>query len=102
MLALSQFDGVVNEYQTSNVVPHRLVLIPSLFAWYNVPAILLQLVPGVSDVGLLQRSLTGWANKFLDSRINKNKITAVRLKAGSMVFQGFCVQTYLLFSLNHR
>jgi hypothetical protein len=77
-------------------------LVPSLFAWYNVPGVLLQLVPGVSNVGLLQRSLLGWASRFFEQRTNKNKMTAVRLKAGSMVFQGFYKQTYSILVFFHK
>jgi len=41
-------DGVVNEYQTSYVVPHVL-LMPELVDWYKSPGVLVQFAEGVRE-----------------------------------------------------
>lgn len=81
--------GVVNEYQTSLVVPQRLVGVPALVAWYKVPEVLLQLVAGDKDVGAEQLSLTGCAIRVIDPMIKSMHNEMLVRVNGSMAFQGF-------------
>jgi len=79
--------GTVKEYHTSYVVPQLLVGEPTV-AWYNVPAVVVQVVPGVKDVGpgpeqLL--SFDGCASKTLEIKRNRKMLITVRVVAVDMV-----------------
>lgn len=81
-----QPDGVVNEYQTSYLVPAQDPAIPELVALNKVPDVFTQAVPGVREVGVEQSS--DCPNEILENKIKAHNAVMVRV-VGDMVLQGF-------------
>jgi hypothetical protein len=92
IVAATAFAGNVNQYHTSFVVPHVLVAIPSLVAWYKSPLVPLpQVVTGVIIVADEQLLLVGCESKSWLT-INKQKnSTKAFLAVSFMVFQNLDV-----------
>jgi hypothetical protein len=77
--------GKVILYQTSLVVPHELVAIPSFVAKYKSPLVVTQLVPGVSVVTDEQLLLVGCENTICEMKTKKQRL--IVLAARFMVFR---------------
>jgi hypothetical protein len=72
------FEGTVNLYHTSFVVPHVLILTSSLEARYKSPLIVEQVGFGVNVVALLHKSFPGAANKNAGKLIKAKPVIKTR------------------------